>query len=136
MNTPVGSNNGLNSITSHHDVKTTADHLESILQEKGMNIFARVNHTAGAEKIGETLRPTELIIFGNPQTGTPLMQDQQTAAIDLPQKMLVWEDNQGKVWLSYNNPNYLAERHGITACDELVNKIDTALENIANAACR
>jgi len=136
MNTPVDSNNGLNSITSHNDVKTTADHLESILQEKGMNIFSRVNHTAGAEKIGETLRPTELIIFGNPQTGTPLMQDQQTAAIDLPQKMLVWEDNQGKVWLSYNNPNYLAERHGITACDELVNKIDTALENIATAACR
>jgi len=136
MNTPVGSNNGLNTLASNHDVKTTADRLESILQEKGMNIFARVNHTAGAEKIGESLRPTELIIFGNPQTGTPLMQEQQTAAIDLPQKMLAWEDDQGKVWLSYNKPSYVAERHGITACGELVNKITTALASIADDTCR
>ena len=127
---------GLKTIQSQHNVSTTADSLEAILKEKGMNVFARVNHAAGAEKIGESLRPTELIIFGNPQTGTPLMQNQQTAAIDLPQKILVWEDALGKTWLSYNDPLYLADRHGITHCDELLDKIAHALNNIASAACR
>ena len=122
---------GLKTIQSQHSVSATADSLEAILKEKGMNVFARVNHSAGAEKIGESLRPTELIIFGNPQTGTPLMQSQQTMAIDLPQKILVWEDAQEKVWLSYNDPIYLTNRHGINDCDELINKIGTALGNIA-----
>ena len=125
---------GLKTIQSQHSVSTTADSLEAILKEKGMNIFARVNHATGAEKIGESLRPTELIIFGNPQTGTPLMQSQQTIAIDLPQKMLIWEDVQKNVWLSYNSPDYLANRHGINDCNELINKINTALDNIARQA--
>jgi len=122
---------GLKTIQSQHNVSTTADSLEAILKEKGMNVFARVNHAAGAEKIGESLRPTELIIFGNPQTGTPLMQSQQTIAIDLPQKMLVWEDIHKNVWLSYNDPDYLANRHDINNCDELISKISSALDNFA-----
>lgn len=135
MNTSVDlTDNGLRTVSSNHNVQITADRLEGILKEKGMNVFARVNHAAGAEKIGESLRPTELIIFGNPQTGTPLMQSQQTVAIDLPQKMLVWEDVQKNVWLSYNAPDYLVNRHGINGCDELINKISTALDNIARQA--
>ena len=126
--------NGLKTIQSQYSVSTTADSLEAILKEKGMNVFARVNHAAGAEKIGESLRPTELIIFGNPQTGTPLMQSQQTIAIDLPQKVLVWEDEQKNVWLSYNDPDYLANRHDINDCNGLINKINTALDNIARQA--
>ena len=126
--------NGLNTIKSNFNVSDTADRLENILKEKGMNIFARVDHAAGAKKIGENLRPTELLIFGNPQTGTPLMQSQQTTAIDLPQKMLIWEDAQENAWLSYNEQDYLANRHGINDCDELINKISTALDNIAQQA--
>jgi len=122
---------GLKTIQSQYSVSTTADSLEAILKEKGMNIFARVDHAAGAKKIGENLRPTELLIFGNPQTGTPLIQSQQTAAIDLPQKILIWEDAQKNIWLSYNDPDYLANRHAINDCDEMINKISTALDNIA-----
>ncbi|MCK4742751.1 MAG: DUF302 domain-containing protein [Sulfuriflexus sp.] len=125
---------GLKTIESNHNVATTADRLDNILKEKGMNVFARVNHAADAEKIGEMLRPTELIIFGNPQTGTPLMQSEQTVAIDLPQKMLVWQDADGMVSISYNAPDYLAQRHHINGCDELINKINTALDNIARQA--
>ena len=128
--------NGLKTIQSQSNVSTTADKLEAILAENGMTVFARVNHAAGAEKIGESLRPTELVIFGNPQTGTPLMQSQQTTAIDLPQKMLIWEDANGKVSVSYNAPQYLASRHTIHDCDELISKIATALDTIATTACR
>ena len=126
--------NGFRSVNSVHDVKSTVERLEGILKEKGMNIFARVNHTGGAEKIGEILRPTELIIFGNPQTGTPLMQSNQSIAIDLPQKILVWEDELGKVWLSYNDPSYLVQRHNINDCGELIQKIANALASIAEEA--
>jgi len=126
--------NGLKSISSSHAVKVTADRVEKILNDKGMTVFARVNHTAGAEKIGEILRPTELIIFGNPQTGTPLMQSSQSVAIDLPQKILISEDEQGKVWLSYNDPNYLSERHAIAGCDELLIKVGNALESVCGEA--
>ena len=90
--------NGLRSISSTHSVEITTDRLEKILIVKGMNVVARVDHTAGANKLGEKLRPTELIIFGNPQTGTPLIQSKQSVAIDLPQKLLIWEDNKSEVW--------------------------------------
>ena len=126
--------NGLINIICSHTVKDTIDRLESILSDKGMNIVARINHAAGAEKIGEQLRPTELIIFGNPKAGTPLMQKRQSVAIDLPQKILVWEDDNGKVWLSYNNPNYLEKRHDIIDCDELINKIGNSLDIICKEA--
>jgi len=125
---------GLISVKSSHDVKTTADRLENSLKQKGMNVFIRINHAQGAQKIGKELRPTELIIFGNPNVGTPLMQCRQSVAIDLPQKALIWQDAQGQVWLSYNDPNYLVERHQITGCEEVIKKIAKALGNFANAA--
>lgn len=125
---------GLISVKSVHDVKTTADRLQSTLKQKGMNVFIRINHAQGAQKVGKELRPTELLIFGNPKVGTPLMQCRQSVAIDLPQKALIWQDAQGQVWLSYNDPNYLVERHGIEGCAEVIKKIKGALGKFAKAA--
>ena len=126
--------NGIIGIKSSHDVKVTADRLENNLIAKNMIVFIRINHTEGAQKVGKKLRPTEVIIFGNPKVGTPLMQCGQSVAIDLPQKALIWEDKAGQVWLSYNDPKYLAKRHGITECVDVIKKIETALNNFANAA--
>ena len=126
--------NGIISIRSSHDVKTTVDRLENKLREKGMTVFIRINHAEGAQKVGKKLRPTELIIFGNPKVGTPLMQCGQSAAIDLPQKALIWQDETGQVWLSYNDPKYLASRHSIKGCSEVIKKIEKALGNFARMA--
>jgi uncharacterized protein (DUF302 family) len=134
LTTSVYADSGLISVKSAHDVKTTADRLEGMLKQKGMKVFIRINHAQGAQKIGKELRPTELIVFGNPKVGTPLMQCAQSVAIDLPQKALIWQDAQGQVWLSYNDPNYLVERHQITGCDEVIKKVDKALGNFAKAA--
>ncbi len=128
--------NGLISIKSSHDVQRTADRLENTLREKGMTVFIRINHAEGAQKVGKKLRPTELVVFGNPKVGTPLMQCSQSVAIDLPQKALIWEDEAGHVWLSYNDPKYLAKRHGITECVNVIKKIEKALSNFAHAATR
>jgi len=125
---------GLVAVKSSHDVKATADKLESVLKEKGMTVMARVNHQQGAEKAGMELRPTEVVIFGNPKVGTPLMQCAQSVAIDLPQKALIWEDANGEVWLGYNNPEYLKNRHSIEGCDEVLDKVSVALGNFAKAA--
>ena len=126
--------NGLISVKSSHTVKATADRLENVLNQKGMTVFIRINHAAGAQKIGKKLRPTELVVFGNPKVGTPLMQCAQSIAIDLPQKALIWQDDEGQVWLSYNDPNYLAQRHGLTGCAEVIKKVEQALGNFAKAA--
>ena len=126
--------NGIISIKSSHDVKTTVDRLENKLREKGMTVFIRINHAEGAQKVGKKLRPTELIIFGNPKVGTPLMQCGQSVAIDLPQKALIWQDEAGQVWLSYNDPKYLASRHSIKGCSEVIKKIEKALGNFARMA--
>jgi len=126
--------NGIISVKSSHEVKATADRLENTLKQKGMTVFIRINHAAGAQKVGKKLRPTELVVFGNPKVGTPLMQCSQSTAIDLPQKALIWEDQEGTVWFSYNDPNYLVERHGITGCTEVIKKIENALSNFAKAA--
>jgi uncharacterized protein (DUF302 family) len=125
---------GLVSIPSPHSVASTIDRLTSALEAKGMRIFARIDHRAGAEQAGETLRPTELLIFGNPKVGTPLMLCGQSMAIDLPQKALAWEDAQGQVWLSYNEPVYLAQRHRLSGCEEAVAKITKALAGFARQA--
>ena len=125
---------GLINVKSSHDVKVTADRLEDILNKKGMTVFIRINHAAGAKKIGKQLRPTELVVFGNPKVGTPLMQCSQSVGIDLPQKALIWQDDKGQVWLSYNDPNYLALRHGLSQCAEVIKKIEKALGNFAKAA--
>jgi uncharacterized protein (DUF302 family) len=115
-------------------VADTVDRLESALKSKGMTIFKRVSHSDGATKVGLELRPTELLIFGNPRVGTPLMQCQQLAALDLPQKALVYEDENGQVWYAYNDPEYIAYRHNIVGCDEVVSKISKALSNFSRLA--
>jgi len=127
-------NNGLKNIISSYDVTKTADRLEKILNDNGMSLVARIDHAAGAKKIGKQLRPTLLILFANPKAGTPLIQNSQSIAIDLPQKILVWQDSDGKVWSSFNDPNYLAQRHGITGHEELIAKIGHSLDSIIKEA--
>jgi uncharacterized protein (DUF302 family) len=107
------SDDGLITLASNHPVKATMDRLEAALREKGITLFARIDHAAGAASVDMPLRPTELIIFGNPKAGTPLMQARQSIGIDLPLKMLGWQDAAGKVWLAYNDPAWLARRHGL-----------------------
>ena len=104
--------NGLITLPSVHGVKESIDRLEADVKSKGMTVFARIDHAAGAQAAGLTLRPTELLIFGNAKAGTPLMQSHQTIGIDLPLKVLAWQDAAGKVWMSYNEPGWLAARHG------------------------
>jgi uncharacterized protein (DUF302 family) len=107
---------GLISLKSPYSAKETLDRFEGIVKQRGLNIFARIDHAAGAAKIGKTIRPTELLIFGNPQGGTPFMECAQTVGIDLPLKALAWEDAAGQVWLGYNDPAYLAKRHATPTC--------------------
>ena len=107
---------GLVAVKSPHGPKDTMDRLEALLKQKGLTIFARIDHAAGAARVGQTLRPTEVLIFGNPQSGTPFMQCAQTFGIDLPLKTLVWQDASGQVWLGYNDPSFLAQRHGAPPC--------------------
>lgn len=113
---PVAAVDGLVAVRSTLSAKETMDRFEAAAKERGLNIFARIDHASGATKIGRTLRATELLVFGNPQGGTPLMECAQTAGIDLPLKALVWEDDKGQVWLGYNDPAYLARRHGAPSC--------------------
>lgn len=127
---------GLINVKSAHNVKETTDRLEKALNAKGMTVFIRINHAEGAQKVGKSLRPTELVIFGNPKVGTPLMQCSQSVAIDLPQKALIWEDEKGTVWYSFNDPGYLAQRHGLAGCDAVLKKVGTALNNFAAAATK
>ncbi len=126
--------NGLIKIKSVHDVTTTMNRLETALLDKGMTIFKRINHTAGAKNVGMQLRPTELLIFGNPKIGTPLMLCSQTAALDLPQKALAYKDESGQVWLAYNDPAYMAKRHNIQGCEKPVQKVTNALAKFVRAA--
>ena len=119
---------------SPHDVEKTVEKLVTILESKGMTVFGKVDHAANAEKADMTLRPTQLVIFGNPKVGTPLMKCSQSIAIDLPQKMLVWEDENKMVWLAYNDPEHLKARHAASGCDEVFAKVSGALANFAKAA--
>jgi len=100
-------------IPSHHSVKETVEKLKGLLNAKGVTLFALVDHSGEAEKVGMTMRPTKLLIFGSPKAGTPVMVAAPSIAIDLPLKILVWEDGDGKVWVSYNAPDYLRERHNV-----------------------
>jgi uncharacterized protein (DUF302 family) len=134
LTVPVAADSGVISLKSPHDVQTTADRLAAALNAKGMTLFNRIDHAAAAAAIGAELRPTQLLIFGNPKVGSPLMQCRQTVAIDLPQKALIWQDESGQTWLGYNDPRYLASRHAIKECDAVLDKIATALDNFARAA--
>jgi uncharacterized protein (DUF302 family) len=131
---PVVAADGMVNVLSTLDVEETAGRMESILNEKGMTIFKRIKHSQGAGKVGIELRETELIIFANPKVGSPLMKCQQSVAIDLPQKALIWEDDKAKVWISYNDPRYLEKRHNISGCEEVLLKIEKALASIAKSA--
>jgi uncharacterized protein (DUF302 family) len=110
------------------------DRLEAEIMAKGMTVFVRIDHAAGAAEVGLILRPTELVIFGNARGGTPLMQSVQTVGIDLPLKVLVWQDAQGKVWLSYNEPAWIAQRHQVTNAEPAVSKLGAALNTIVRTA--
>ncbi len=105
--------NGIIDARSQHSVEQTVERLTAVLHAKGVTLFALVDHSGEAAKIGMTMPPTKLLIFGNPKAGTPLMLAAPSVAIDLPLKILVWEDAQGRTWLSYNSPAYLQERHGV-----------------------
>ena len=126
---------GLVEVKSAHPPKATLDRFEAAAKERGLIVFARIDHAAGAQKVGKTLRPTELLIFGNPQGGTPLMECAQSAGIDLPLKALVWKDAQGQSWLGYNDPAWLAQRHGAASCP-VVENLKKALSGLADAAAK
>jgi uncharacterized protein (DUF302 family) len=107
------SENGIATIPSRQSVEATVEKLEQILQAKAVKLFALIDHSGEAEKAGMRMPPTKLLIFGNPRAGTPLMIASPSIAIDLPLKILVWEDGEGKVWISFNDPAYLRARHGL-----------------------
>jgi uncharacterized protein (DUF302 family) len=131
----IMSADGLVTRPSHHGPQETMDRLEAEVTAKGMRVFARIDHAAGAGEAGLSLRPTEVLIFGNAKAGTPLMQSVQTIGLDLPLKALVWQDAAGATWLSYNDPAWLLERHGITGeVAEIVNRMTQALRAVADAA--
>lgn len=132
--TTINAEKGLVTLQSNHSVKDTANKLASIIESKGMTVFARVDHQKNAAGVNLELRPTQVIMFGNPKAGTPLMQCEQSVAIDLPQKILISEDADNKVWLSYNNPDYLKTRHDIQGCDTAIDNISKALNGISQAA--
>lgn len=122
---------GIVDIPSSHSVEETVEKLKGILQAKGVALFALVDHSGEAEKAGMKMPPTKLLIFGNPKAGTPLMLAAPSIAIDLPLKILVWEDAARKVWISYNSPEYLRERHGLP--ENLLQNI-AVVDGLARAA--
>jgi uncharacterized protein (DUF302 family) len=126
----------MKAVQSPHNVKTSIDRFEAGAKARGLSVFARIDHAAAAQKIGKTLRPTELLIFGNPQGGTPLMECAQTVGIDLPLKVLAWQDAGGTVWLGYTEPRYLTHRHGAGECQPAVDNAMRALEALTAEAVK
>jgi uncharacterized protein (DUF302 family) len=132
---PAFAADGLVTVPSSSNAKQTIDKLEAALKAGGATIFARIDHAAGATSAGLTLRPTEVLIFGNPKGGTPLMQSQQSVGIDLPMKALAWEDAAGKTWLSYNDPSWLATRHALAPeTAKVIEALSTGLKGAAAKA--
>ena len=125
-------NNGIVNKPSKHSVDDTLGRLQNILESKGIAVFALIDHSGEAAKVGMNMRPTKLLIFGNPKGGTPLMLAAPSIAIDLPLKILIWQDDQEKVWVSYNTPEYLAERHGLPPhLAQNIGFMETLASNIA-----
>jgi uncharacterized protein (DUF302 family) len=126
---------GLITVPSAHSVKATIDRLETAVKSRGLALFSRIDHAAGAKEVGLALAPTFLLIFGNAKGGTPLMQAKQQVGIDLPLKVLVWEDGAGKTWLTYNDPHWIAQRHGLASeIDQTVKALSGALAAISREA--
>ena len=126
---------GMVAIKSAHNVKITMDKYEAAVKAKDMNIFARVDHAAGAQRVDQVLRPTELLIWGSPQAGTPMLLCAQTVGIDLPQKALVWQDAKGDVYLAWNDPVHLVtNRHETPGCEAVTSRIATTLKAFAAQA--
>ncbi len=130
----VAGEDGIVRKTSANSVQGTLDKLEQIVRNKGFTVFARIDHAAGAKKVGKELRPTQLLIFGNPKIGTLLMQSNQTVALDLPIRVAAWEDAQGTVWIAYTDPAYLTARHQVTDREKVVAKMTGALHKLTDAA--
>ena len=128
----VNEQNGIVTILSNHTVDETVERLKALLQSKRVTLFALIDHSGEADKVGMKMPPTKLLIFGNPKGGTPLMLAAPSIAIDLPLKVLVWDDTHGKVWLSYNSPNYLGSRHGVP--QDLLKNIAVVESLVAQAA--
>jgi uncharacterized protein (DUF302 family) len=125
---------GLTTIKSSHAPRETMNRLETAVTAKGLTVFARIDHAEGASAVGLSLRPTEVLIFGNAKGGTPLMQAVQTVGIDLPLKALVWQDAAGETWLSWNDPAWLAARHGVSGAEAVVGKLSAVLDDVAKTA--
>jgi uncharacterized protein (DUF302 family) len=125
---------GLTTFKSGHPPQETMSRLETAVKAKGLTVFARIDHAEGASAAGLSLRPTEVLIFGNAKGGTPLMQAEQTIGIDLPLKALVWRDAAGETWLSLNDPAWLAARHGANGVEAVVGKLSALLEDLAKTA--
>jgi uncharacterized protein (DUF302 family) len=123
-------------LSSAHGATETIERLKALLAQKGIEVFAHIDHAAAARKVGLLLLPTQVLIFGNPKAGTPLMQSQQTLGLDLPLRTLVWEDGEGKVWLTYRRVENLARSHHVTGHDEAVKALDDGLAGLACAAAR
>jgi uncharacterized protein (DUF302 family) len=134
---PAGAVDGLVTKPSMHSVAETMDRLERAVKERDLVVIARVDHAAAAQRAGLTLRPTQLLIFGSPRAGTPLMQSARTVGIDLPLKALAWEDEHGKVWLAFNAPAWLAARHGVGGeAAEGIRAMAGALDALTDAATK
>lgn len=133
---PASASGKLVSVPSAQSTKATLDKLETLAQARGLKIFARIDHAAGAQSIGESLRPTELLIMGNPKGGTPLLQCSQAYGIDLPLHVLAWEDSSGKSWLSYTDLSTLGHAHPDAKCDAALKRLTGALEGLVGEAAR
>lgn len=127
------STDGIIKKPSENSVVHTMDKLEALVASKGFTVFVRVNHAAGAYSVGQALPPAELLIFGNPKVGSALMSSEITVGLDLPVKVLVWEDEEGRVWLAYNDPRYLAERHGINNRADVIERMSDVLTKFTDA---
>ena len=134
MNPADPADTGLVTLPSAHGATETVERLKGLLAQKGIEVFAHIDHAAGATSVGLPLRPTQVLIFGNPWAGTPLMQARQTVGLDLPLRVLVWEDGEGKVWLTYRPVKDVARQHHISDRDETVQALDTGLGALARAA--
>jgi uncharacterized protein (DUF302 family) len=121
---------------SVYSVAETLDRMETIMKKKGITIFTRINHAQGAKGVGIDMQATELLIFGNPKLGSPLMLSQPKAAIDLPLKAIAWKDKEGKVWLAYNSPEYIAKRHAINDTPAVIKKMTGALNKFSDFATK